>query len=281
MPELPEVETVRRGLAPALEGRRIVRAEARRPDLRFPLPENFANRLTGRTIRHLARRAKYLVAELDANEALIMHLGMTGRFTVSGAPTAGYVHDPGEDSRHDHVVFHMEGGERVVFNDPRRFGSMDLWPMSGIDAYPAFADLGPEPMSNRFSGAYLREVLKTRKTPIKSALLDQSIVAGLGNIYVCEALYRAGVSPSRLAGSISGPRLERLAAEVRVVIAEAIEAGGSSISDFAAADGSLGYFQHKFKVYDREGEPCGACGRVITRLVQAGRSSFYCKKCQR
>lgn len=281
MPELPEVETVRRGLAPVLEGKRILRAEARRPDLRFPLPENFAGRLTGRTFGMLGRRAKYLVAELDRDEALIMHLGMTGRFTVSGAPTAGFVHETGGDNRHDHVVFHVEGGQRVVFNDARRFGFMELWPLAKLDDYPPFAELGPEPLSNAFSGPYLRSVLKGRRSPIKAALLDQSVVAGLGNIYVCEVLFRSGISPLRPSGAISAARLDRLAEAIRAVIEEAIAAGGSSISDFAAADGGLGYFQHRFQVYDREGRVCHRCGGAVTRIVQSGRSSFYCRKCQR
>ncbi|MEZ5939341.1 MAG: bifunctional DNA-formamidopyrimidine glycosylase/DNA-(apurinic or apyrimidinic site) lyase [Hyphomonadaceae bacterium] len=287
MPELPEVETVRRGLAPHVEGRRISRVIARRPDLRFPLPEKFIHRLAGRRVNSLRRRAKYLVAELGPGadgagdgESLIMHLGMTGRFTVSGKSLSSYLHETAGDPRHDHVVFELDDGGIVTFNDPRRFGFMDLWP-AGEDAYPAFRDMGPEPISNAFSGAYLREAFRGKRAPVKAALLDQRVVAGLGNIYVCEALFRAGIRPTRLAGSISAQRLERLAREVRDVIHEAIAAGGSSISDFAAADGSLGYFQHRFRVYDREGEACSTCGSVVKRLVQSGRSSFYCGTCQR
>ncbi len=281
MPELPEVETVRRGLAPALEGRRILRAEARRPDLRFPLPENFVARLQGVRVNTLGRRAKYLSASLSSGEALIMHLGMTGRFTVNETRPGDFHRPAGGHDRHDHVVFEIEGGARIVFNDARRFGFMHLWPLAEIDAYPAFAELGPEPHSTTFSGAYLRTAFAGKKTPVKAALLDQRVVAGVGNIYACEALFRAGVAPDRLAGSIRGDRLDRLADAVREVIMEAIAAGGSSISDFAAADGSLGYFQHRFRVYDREGEPCPACARPIRRMAQSGRSTFHCTACQR
>lgn len=281
MPELPEVETVRRGLAPAMEGKRILRVETRRPDLRFPLPENFAGRLTGARVTSLARRAKYLAAELSTGEALIMHLGMTGRFTIAGDPTASFHHAAGGDAKHDHVVFALEGGQSVTFNDARRFGFMHLWPLDRIETYPGFDGLGPEPISNEFSGGYLKRAFAGKKAPVKAALLDQRVVAGVGNIYACEALHRAGVAPDRLAGSIGGARLERLAATVREVIVEAIAAGGSSISDFSAADGSLGYFQHGFRVYDREGEPCLGCARPVKRLVQSGRSSFWCSGCQR
>jgi formamidopyrimidine-DNA glycosylase len=280
MPELPEVETVRRGLAPAMEGQRIRRAEIRRPDLRFPFPENFVARVTGAQIRVLGRRAKYLVAELSSGEALIMHLGMTGRFTVShcqkDTKPGEFVHEAGGDPRHDHMVFDMSGGVRVTFNDARRFGFVELWPLDSLDAYARFDGLGPEPISNAFSGAFLKQAFAGKKTPVKSALLDQRVVAGLGNIYVSEALFRAGISPKRLAGSLSGARLEKLASAVRNVINEAIDAGGSSISDFAGATGELGYFQHRFRVYGREGEPCLTCGRPIKRFVQAGRSTFWC-----
>lgn len=282
MPELPEVETVRRGLAPAMEKKRILRVETRRKDLRFPFPENFGARLEGARIDALGRRAKYLVGELSTGEALIMHLGMTGRFTVEGKKKPGKFHHPaGEDQKHDHVVFEMTGGGRIVFNDARRFGFMHLWPLGELDTYPGFDGLGPEPISNQFSGAFLGEAFAGKKTPVKSALLDQRVVAGLGNIYVSEALYRAGISPKRLAGSIRGDRLEKLAVAVRDVINEAIEAGGSTISDFGTPDGELGYFQHRFRVYDREGEPCLTCGRPVKRLVQAGRSTFWCSHCQR
>ena len=281
MPELPEVETVRRGLAPVIEGRRILGVDQRRPDLRFPFPENFAARLTGTRVARLGRRAKFLVAELGSGEALIMHLGMSGRFTIDGDGLDVFVHETGADPKHNHVVFHVEGGARITFNDPRRFGFIELWPLAELENYPRIRDLGPEPLTNRFSAAYLDEALADKHTPIKTALLNQAIIAGLGNIYVCEALFRSGISPKRLARSVPGKRAARLAPAIDAVIAEAIEAGGSTLRDFAAADGALGYFQHAFKVYGRERDPCAVCGRAITRIVQAGRSTFYCRNCQR
>jgi len=280
MPELPEVETVRRGLAPAMEGKRIERAEIRRPDLRFPFPENFVQRITGARVTAMRRRAKYLVGELSTGDALIVHLGMTGRFTISHGKKdrkiGEFVHEAGDDPKHDHMVFDMSGGVRVTFNDARRFGFVELWPLAELDTYPAFAELGPEPISNQFSGAFLKEVFAGKKTPVKSALLDQHVVAGIGNIYACEALFRAGIDPRKHAGALRGPRLEKLAHAVREVIEEAIEAGGSTISDFAHANGELGYFQHRFCVYDKEGDPCPKCGKPIKRLVQSGRSTFWC-----
>ncbi|MCB9961188.1 MAG: bifunctional DNA-formamidopyrimidine glycosylase/DNA-(apurinic or apyrimidinic site) lyase [Hyphomonas sp.] len=281
MPELPEVETVRRGLAPALEGHRIVSVTQNRADLRFPFPENFAARLQGQRVLRLGRRAKFLTADLSSGEVLVMHLGMTGRFTVSGGPTATFHHDTGTDPAHDHVIMITDTDTRITYNDPRRFGFMELWPADRFDTYPRLLAMGPEPLSNGFSAAYLDTALKGKKAPIKAALLDQSVIAGLGNIYVCEALWRARISPKRLSQSIPGRRAERLAPAINEVIAEAIEAGGSSISDFASASGELGYFQHRFAVYDREGEPCPACGAAIRRLVQSGRSTFYCPACQR
>jgi formamidopyrimidine-DNA glycosylase len=287
MPELPEVETVRRGLVPAMEGKRILHVETRRKDLRFPFPANFAERISGARMKHLGRRAKYLVGELSTGEALIMHLGMTGRFTVSGPQPKrkpGKFHhgaERGEDEKHDHVVFDMQGGVKVVFNDARRFGFMDLWPAGELEDYPGFDGLGPEPISNQFSAAYLEEAFEGKKAPVKAALLDQRVVAGLGNIYVSEALFRAGINPKKLAGAIKADKLARLAVEVRNVINEAIKAGGSTISDFATTDGELGYFQHRFRVYDKAGKPCPTCGKPIKRLVQAGRSTFYCASCQR
>jgi formamidopyrimidine-DNA glycosylase len=281
MPELPEVETVRRGLAPAMEGKRILRVETRRKDLRFPFPENFNQRIEGAKLSHMGRRAKYLVAELSNGEALIMHLGMTGRFTVHGKAPGKFHHAVGGDEKHDHVVFEMQGGARVVFNDARRFGFMDLWPSESLETYAPFAGMGPEPISNAFSGAYLLEAFKGKKTPVKSALLDQNVVAGLGNIYVCEALFRSGISPKKLAGAIRRDRLELLAVEVRNVIEEAILAGGSTISDYKSTGGELGYFQHAFRIYDREGEACFTCERPVKRMVQSGRSTFYCAACQK
>ncbi|MDX1293659.1 MAG: bifunctional DNA-formamidopyrimidine glycosylase/DNA-(apurinic or apyrimidinic site) lyase [Hyphomonas sp.] len=281
MPELPEVETVRRGLAPVMEGQRIARLLQNRANLRFPFPDRFADRLTGARIGHLGRKAKFLTLTLSTDEILIMHLGMTGRFTVTGDPVGEFHHETGTDPRHDHVVFDLGNGARITYNDPRRFGFMELWPAAQFEAYPRLMAMGPEPLSNGFSEAYLNAVLKGRKTPIKSALLDQSVIAGLGNIYVCEALWRAGISPRRRSDTIPGRRAARLVPAINDVIAEAIAAGGSSISDFASASGELGYFQHNFAVYDREGEGCRTCGSGIQRIVQSGRSSFFCSACQR
>ncbi|WP_035592095.1 MULTISPECIES: bifunctional DNA-formamidopyrimidine glycosylase/DNA-(apurinic or apyrimidinic site) lyase [Hyphomonas] len=281
MPELPEVETVRRGLAPVMEGRRIVKLEQRRADLRFSLPERFAERLSGARIDRLARQAKFLAAHLSTGEVLVMHLGMTGRFTIGGQMPGEFHYGAGGIAAHDHVVFHMEGGETVTYNDPRRFGFMELWPAATFLAYPRLMTMGPEPLSNGFSHAYLDEALRGKAAPIKAALLDQKVIAGLGNIYVCEALFRSGISPKRLSKTIPGQRAARLAPAINAVIAEAIAAGGSSISDFAATDGALGYFQHRFDVYDREGQACKSCGMEIKRIVQSGRSTFYCPSCQR
>lgn len=287
MPELPEVETVRRGLEPVLAGARLVRVEARRPDLRFPLPEGFVQRLTGATILQLDRRAKYLLAPLSVGDTLVMHLGMTGRFEIArpeGAQRPGefrYAADP--DPRHAHVVFETQAGARITYYDPRRFGYMALVETALVDLHPWFAGLGPEPLSEAFDAARLAQAFAGRRQGPKTLLLDQKIVAGLGNIYVCEALHRARISPTRPAGRISRPRLERLVGAIRQVLEEAIAAGGSTISDYAAADGALGYFQHSFRVYDRQGRPCRnpGCDGVIARQVQAGRSTFYCPRCQR
>ena len=283
MPELPEVETVRMGLAPAMEGRVIERAIQRRPDLRWPLPERFAERLTGRRITRLGRRSKYILGDLDNGETLLIHLGMSGRMTVGAAPVGDFHHEAGGHEKHDHVEFWMEGGARVVFNDARRFGAMDLFPTAETATQKLLASLGPEPRTNAFHADYLAERLAGKMTPIKSALLDQKIIAGLGNIYVCEALWRAGISPKRMAGSISRERIDRLTAEIDATIADAIAAGGSSLKDYRQADGELGYFQHSFAVYDREGEACRTegCKGDVRRIVQSGRSSFYCAKCQR
>ena len=281
MPELPEVETVRRGLAPVMEGRKILSVEQRRPDLRFPFPNRFSERISGTKIERLGRKAKFLTGYLSSGEVLVLHLGMTGRFTIDGDATADLAHTPNTNAKHDHVVFHMEGGVRVTYNDPRRFGFMELWPGDTFQNYPRLKKLGPEPLSNHFNADYLDTALAGQNTPIKTALLDQSIIAGLGNIYVCEALFRAGISPKRKAASVVGKRAARLAPAINAIISEAIEAGGSSISDFASADGSLGYFQHAFDVYDREGQDCKACAAPVKRIIQSGRSSFYCSSCQR
>ena len=281
MPELPEVETVRRGLAPAMEGRSILALDVNRPDLRYPFPPSFAKRVAGMKVERLGRRAKFLHAELSSGEMLIMHLGMSGRFTVTGGDVTAYASEDNSDPKHDHVVFHMEGGITITYNDPRRFGFMELWPVAQWQAYPRLIEMGPEPLTNGFSAAYLDEALAGKAAPIKAALLDQKVIAGLGNIYVCEALHRAHISPRRKSSSIPGDRAARLAPVINEVIREAIEAGGSTLKDFASTDGALGYFQHRFQVYDREGEPCMACGTEIKRITQSGRSTFYCGKCQR
>jgi formamidopyrimidine-DNA glycosylase len=285
MPELPEVETVRRGLAPALVGRRIVEAEARRGDLRFPFPPRFAARLKGRRVEALDRRAKYLLAQLDDGMVWITHLGMTGRWSVSGAqrqPGDFYYSEP-PDPTHTHVVLKTDRDVTLEFNDPRRFGYMDLIAADAIDAHPYFKGLGPEPLGNHFHIDYLKRAFAGKKTSAKAALLDQRVVAGLGNIYVVEALHRAGIAPMREAGRISAVRLERLYHAVRAVLEEAIEAGGSTLSDYAAVDGAQGAFQHRFRVYDREGESCPTpgCKGMVRRIVQNGRSTFWCSKCQR
>ena len=287
MPELPEVETVRRGLEPVMAGARLVRVEARRPDLRFAFPEGFVQRLTGARIERLDRRAKYLLAPLDRGDTLVMHLGMTGRFEVE---RDGPAVSPGEfvqavppDPRHAHVFFETEAGARITFYDPRRFGFMDLIPTEGLERHPFFRSMGPEPLGPGLTAHYLQAAFKGRKQSPKTLLLDQRIVAGLGNIYVSEALHRAGISPIKPAGKIPRRKFEPLVAAIRDVLEEAIEAGGSSISDYAGADGALGYFQHRFRVYDREGEPCPTpgCEGVVRRTVQAGRSTFHCPVCQR
>ncbi len=280
MPELPEVETVCRGLAPHLEGRTLVRVLQRRPDLRLPFPPRFAERLTGRRVLSVGRRAKYILMRFDDGTVLIAHLGMSGRMTVSAGHPAAY-------GAHDHVVLETDAGMVVTFNDARRFGLMDLTAAEALADHPLLRALGPEPLGNGFSGPVLAERLAGRMTSIKAALLDQSVVAGLGNIYVSEALFLARLSPRRLAGTVAGARAERLAAAIRQVLDRAIEAGGSSLRDHRQASGELGYFQHQFAVYDREGQPCPGCrcdaARTggIRRIVQAGRSTFYCPQRQR
>ena len=283
MPELPEVETVLRSLAPVLEGRTIVKAKVNRPDLRWPFPENMAERISGQKISKLWRRSKYILADLSSGESLLVHLGMSGRILISGDPLGKFVHDHPAAQKHDHVVFDIDNGARVTFNDPRRFGAMDLLSTDGADHHPLLRDIGPEPLSNAFNETYLIERLKGKKSAIKSVLLDQKIVAGLGNIYVCEALYRAGISPKRLAGKTAEKRLAALVPIIRQVLDEAINAGGSSLRDFRQADGELGYFQHSFNVYGREGLPCvtDGCDHVVQRIAQSERSSFYCKNCQK
>jgi formamidopyrimidine-DNA glycosylase len=268
MPELPEVETTVRGLARVLDGHTIARVEVRRPDLRRELPVDLGQRLTGARVTGLRRRAKYGLIDTDRDDTLVFHLGMSGRWRV----------DPTETEKHDHFIIETDEGRRVALNDPRRFGSLDLVRTDGLDRWPAFEALGPEPLD--LDVRELKRRLAGRTAAIKSLLLDQRIVAGLGNIYVCEALYRAGIHPRRAGGSVSLDRLKRLIPAIHDVLAEAIEAGGSTLRDFASPDGELGYFSKQFAVYDREGQPCG-CGGTVTRIVQGGRSTFYCSKCQR
>jgi formamidopyrimidine-DNA glycosylase len=311
MPELPEVETVRQGLEPFLIGQAFARVEQRRPDLRFPLPDAFASRLTGRTVEALQRRAKYLLARLDNGEVLVMHLGMTGRFSIevprrktrsagkgANAPQGlddaplvlgEFVYAEVLAPKHEHIVFHLGDGTALRYHDARRFGFMDLVPAATLDDHAHFKGLGVEPLSPAFTPEWLAQRLKGKTTSIKAALIDQRLIAGIGNIYACEALHRARLSPLRKAGSLatkSGKptkKTEALVASVRAVLEAAIKAGGSSLRDYKRADGRLGRFQHRFKVYDREGKPCPrkGCGGTVRRVVQAGRSTFYCPTCQR
>ncbi len=275
MPELPEVETVMRGLRGPLEGRRIVEAEVRVPALRWPLPEGLGERLTGRRVTGLTRRAKYILMALEGEETLIAHLGMSGRMIIL---PRGSNRPP---EKHDHVVLRTEEGMELRFNDARRFGMMDLTPSKDLAQHRLLASLGPEPLAAIFDGPYLARALAGKMTPIKAALLDQRIVAGIGNIYACEALFFAGLSPQRLARNVQGKRAEALASAVKDVLTRAIEAGGSSLRDYVQSDGELGYFQHQWAVYGREEEPCPACENSVRRMVQSGRSSFYCPSCQR
>ena len=283
MPELPEVETVRAGLAPAMEGAVIVRADVNRPDLRWPFPKHMAERLRDQRVQRLRRRSKYILCDLSGGETLLIHLGMSGRMTVSGDPLGRFAHEHPAQLKHDHVVFHMGNGARVTFNDPRRFGVMDLMSTDTAESHRLLAGLGPEPLSNDFHESHLIDAFRGRQSPAKSILLDQKTVAGLGNIYVCEVLYRAGVSPKRVAGRIAAPRVAKLVPVIRQVLEQAIEAGGSSLRDFRQADGELGYFQHSFDVYGREDATCNTpgCETTIRRIVQSGRSTFYCPRCQR
>ena len=281
MPELPEVETVRRGLEPVLVGHVIAHADVRRPDLRRPFPPGLAARLTGARVAALRRRSKYLLADLDGGDTLLVHLGMSGRVLVSGAPIGAFHHAHPAPEKHDHVVLDLDDGARLTFNDARRFGLIDLVPTPSLDAHPLLAGLGPEPLGNAFSAATLGPRLANRFAPIKAILLDQRVVAGLGNIYVCEALWRARISPLREAGAVTPEETDTLVAAIRAVLTEAIAAGGSSLRDYRRADGELGYFQHSFSVYGREGEPCPRGDGTIARVVQSGRSSFFCPACQK
>jgi formamidopyrimidine-DNA glycosylase len=299
MPELPEVETVRRGLQPAMEGSKIVHAEARRKDLRFPFQKDFVARLEGQTVTGLGRRAKYLMADLASGDVLLMHLGMSGSFrVVAGGDkrAAGKFHHPrSEDRAHDHVVFHMSSGATVIFNDPRRFGYMKIFARDRIEDEPLLRGLGPEPLGNEFDAKMLARACANKKTSLKAALLDQRVVAGLGNIYVCEALFRAHLSPRRLAATLATKKTKGtpggkptdhaklLVGAIHAVLNQAIKAGGSSLRDHRQTSGELGYFQHSFQVYDREGKKCESpgCGGIVRRFTQNGRSTFWCPKCQR
>jgi len=298
MPELPEVETVRRGLEPAMEGARFAKVEVHRGDLRWPLAKDFKRRLEGKTVTGLGRRAKYLLADLSSGDVLIMHLGMSGSFHVfqesgtrggRGKAPGNYYHERAQHSAHDHIVFHMSSGAVVTFNDPRRFGSMKIVPRQELDAEPLLSRLGPEPLGNAFDAAALAHACKGKKTTLKAALSDQRVVAGLGNIYVCEALYRARLSPKRIAATIAtktgapNERAERLVEGIKAVLNDAIRDGGSSLRDHRLTDGELGMFQHRFRVYDREGQKCPTrgCGGTVKRIVQNGRSTFYCPACQK
>jgi len=288
MPELPEVETVRRGLAPVMEGKRFAKVEVRRGDLRWPLPKGFAQKLNGKTVQGLGRRAKYLLADLSSGDVLLMHLGMSGSFRVGKDSAPGtYYHERSKSTAHDHIVFHMSNGVTVTFNDPRRFGSMKLVSRARLEDEPLLRSLGPEPLGNEFDAAMLAKACAGKKTSLKAALSDQRVVAGLGNIYVCEALFRARLSPKRIASTIAdrngkpNEHAEKLVDAIRAVLKDAIEAGGSSLRDHRRADGSLGDFQHNFQVYDREGQPCPSCKGKVKRIVQGGRSTFYCPSCQK
>ena len=288
MPELPEVETVRRGLLPLMEGAIIATADIRRPDLRWPLPARMAERLTGQRVQALRRRSKYILADLAGGETLLIHLGMSGRMLIAPPGAAAqqlgeFVHAHGGIGKHDHIVLDMDNGARITFNDARRFGMMDLLPTETAETHPLLAGLGPEPFGNGFSESWLAARLAGRRTPVKAALLDQSNIAGLGNIYVCEVLFRARIHPATLARDLTPAQVAGLVPLIRDVLAEAIEAGGSSLRDYRQADGELGYFQHNFRVYGREGQPCvtPGCNGTVSRLVQSGRSSFFCPVCQR
>ncbi len=281
MPELPEVETVRRGLAPVMQGAVIRHAAVNRPDLRWPFPPHMAARLTGQQVTALRRRSKYILVDLASGETLIIHLGMSGRMLISGQMIGQFHENHPAPAKHDHVVLDMDNGARVTFNDARRFGAMDLTATQDTEKHWLIKDIGPEPLGNAFSETSLRARLKGRNTPIKTALLDQKNVAGLGNIYVCEVLHRAGINPTTLSGKLSGLRFASLVPIIRQVLTEAIDAGGSSLKDYRQTDGELGYFQHTFRVYDREGAPCATCATPIGRIVQSGRSTFYCPACQK
>lgn len=279
MPELPEVETVKRGIAPLLEGQILKSVISRRERLRIPLPEHFMQRMQGRKVTHISRRAKYLLWHLDKGETMICHLGMSGKITMKASADR---EDQENFAKHDHVIFETNRGDLLIYNDPRRFGLITLCATDQLDQHRFFCEMGPEPLSNEFHGAGLYEKIKNRRTSLKNILLDQRVVVGLGNIYVCEALFLAGISPKKMPGDLPQDQLENLVPIIRDVLRRAIEAGGSSLKDYAHVDGELGYFQHHFKVYGREGEGCitPGCNHEIERIIQSGRSTFYCPSCQ-
>jgi len=289
MPELPEVETVMRGLEPVMVGQKIRYADIRRPDLRWPFPENMSQRLSGAKILRLHRRSKYILCDLDGGETLLIHLGMSGRMTISHVGNesddllGNFQYKPSTPAKHDHVILDMMDGTRISFNDTRRFGAMDLIETNNLFNHKLIKLLGPEPLGNEFNSPYLHSKLTGKTAPIKSALLDQRIVSGLGNIYVCESLWRAGINPKRLSGRVSRKKIDVLVPIIRNVLTEAISAGGSSLKDHRQTNGDLGYFQYSFAVYGREGEKCSSanCSELVKRIVQSGRSSFYCAKCQK
>ena len=279
MPELPEVETVKKGIIPVLEGRRIFKVIQRRDTLRIPLPDNFSARLTGRTVERITRRAKYLLLHLDGAEILICHLGMSGKMTLKAAADRSV---PDVFEKHDHIILETDAHDLVIYNDPRRFGLMTLCPTDELDQHRLFRDMGPEPLGNEFNAEYLLKKIEKRRSPIKNVLLDQRVVVGLGNIYVCEALFMAKISPEKKACDLDAEEGEKLVPVIRNILLRAIEAGGSTLKDYARVDGELGYFQHSFKVYGREGEACAneACNSDIERIIQSNRSTFYCPSCQ-
>ena len=283
MPELPEVETVLRGISPILEGNKIEYAQVNRPDLRRPFPQNLAERLKNRKINFLHRRSKYILMDLSGGETLLIHLGMSGRILISQEVQGAFHHNKAQSQKHDHFILHLRDSHQLTFNDPRRFGVIDLLETESLESSATLAHIGPEPLSNSFNEAYLTDTIKSKKTNIKATLLDQRIVAGLGNIYVCEALFRAGISPKHQVYRLSHKKLSSLVPIIKEILMEAISAGGSSLRDFRHASGDLGYFQHRFDVYGREGQECcnTECKTKIRRIIQAGRSSFYCSNCQR
>ena len=283
MPELPEVETIMRGVSLFLEGATIKKVSLNRPDLRWPFPENFADRLSEAKVLGLKRRSKYILVNLNTYETLLIHLGMSGRILISGSKIGNFFREPTKISKHDHVIFELNDGTIITYNDPRRFGAMDLAKTNDLNNHKFLKKLGPEPLGNNFNSDYLRSKLSKKESPIKNVLLDQSVVSGLGNIYVCEALFMSGISPKKKAFKISKDKCEELVQNIRIILNAAIQAGGSSLKDFTDIQGNSGYFQFEFYVYGRDNQRCKtrSCDRNIKRISQSGRSSFYCPNCQR